>query len=71
MGMKPLTLPAHSGPQGTARGGPVSRGLRGVEKGGARDPYVTEGWLEEPAGKGDENYLQGFVVNEKGGWTAE
>jgi hypothetical protein len=32
---------------------------------------MTEGWLEEPAGKGNENYLQGFLVNEKGGWTAE
>jgi hypothetical protein len=33
MGVKPLTLPTHSGPQGSARVGPVSRGRRGVKMG--------------------------------------
>lgn len=39
--------------------------------GGGLDPYLTEGWLEEPTDKAGEDYLQDFVVNEKNGWSAE
>ncbi|KAL9121259.1 MAG: hypothetical protein Q9187_002184 [Circinaria calcarea] len=40
--------------------------------GGTLDTFLTEGWLEEAAGtREDENHVQNWVVNKKGGWTAE
>jgi hypothetical protein len=63
-----------SGVFGTTRHRSRWTGVKGTTQsgnGGTLDPYMTEGWLEEPVGKGGEDYLQDFVVNEKGGWTAE
>jgi hypothetical protein len=39
--------------------------------GGPLQAYLTDGWLDEKVGPNGEGFVQNWVINEEGGWTAE